>query len=58
MFDLLLGLRKDVENGAQVEVEIMGYQPLFRDFWVLRLCNGNEDVVPWVYQCLGPFCNV
>ena len=25
--------------------------PLFRDFWVLGLCNGYGDVGPWVYPC-------
>ena len=59
MFDLLLGLRQAVEDGAQVEVEIAGSRLVFfRDFWVLGLCNGNGDVGPWVYPCLGPFCNV
>jgi hypothetical protein len=60
MFDLLLGLRQAVEGGvqvAQVEAEIAGSRPLFRDFWVLGLCNGYGDVGPWVYPCLGPFCN-
>jgi hypothetical protein len=32
--------------------------PLFRGFWVSGLCNGYKDVGPWVYPCLGPFCNV
>jgi hypothetical protein len=27
-------------------------------FWVLGLCNGYGNVGPWVYPCLGPFCNV
>jgi hypothetical protein len=40
---------------AQVKVEIAGSRPLFRDFWVLGLCNGYGDVNPWVYPCLGPF---
>jgi hypothetical protein len=44
MFDLLLGLRQAVEGGVQVEVEIAGSWPLFRDFWVLGLCNGYGDV--------------
>jgi hypothetical protein len=35
-----------------------GSQPIFRDFWVWGLCNGYGDVGPWVYPCLGPFCNV
>jgi hypothetical protein len=55
MFDLLLGLRRAVEDRAQVEAEIVGSRPLFRAFWVLGLCNGNEDVDPGVYPCLGPF---
>jgi hypothetical protein len=54
MFDLLLGLRQAVEGEAQVEVEIVGSRPPFRDFWVMGLCNGYGDVVPWVYRCLGP----
>jgi hypothetical protein len=58
MFDLLLGLQQVVEGGAKVKVDIMGYRPPFRDFRVLGLCNGNGDVGPWVYPCLGPFCNV
>ena len=29
--------------------------PLFRDFWILCLCNRYGDVGPWVYPCLGPF---
>ena len=53
MFDLFLGLRQDVEGGAQVEVEITGSRPLFRYFWVWGLCNGYGDVDPWVYPCLG-----
>jgi hypothetical protein len=28
--------------------------PLFRDFWVLGLCNRYGNVIPWVYPCLGP----
>jgi hypothetical protein len=58
MFDLFLGLRQAVEGGAQVEEEIAGSWPLFRDFLVLILCNGYGDVSPCVYPCLGPFCNV
>jgi hypothetical protein len=57
MFDLLLGLRQAIEARAQVNVEIAGSQPLFRDFWVSGLCNRYGDVGPWVYPCLGPFCN-
>ena len=49
MFGLLLGLQQIVEGGAQVEAEIMGTQPLFRDFWVLVLCNGYGDVDPSFY---------
>jgi hypothetical protein len=40
MFDLLLGLRQAVEGRVQVEAEIAGSQPLFRDFRVLGLCKG------------------
>jgi hypothetical protein len=40
MFDLLLGLRQAVEGGAQVEADIAGSQPLFRDFWVLGYVMG------------------
>jgi hypothetical protein len=58
MFDLFLGLQKAVKGGAQIEVEIVGSQSLFRDFWVLGLCNGHGDVGPWVYRCLGLFFNV
>jgi hypothetical protein len=58
MFDLFFGLRQDIKGGAQVEAEIAGYGPLFRNFLVLGLCNGYGDLDPWVYQCLGPFCNV
>ena len=39
MFDLLLGLQQAVE-GVQVEAEIAGSQPLFRDFWVLGYVTG------------------
>ena len=58
MFDLFLGLRQAIKGGAQYEVEIAGSRPLFRDFWVLGLCNGYGDVGPCFYPCLGPFCNV
>ena len=58
MFDLLLGLLHAVKDRAQVEAYITGSQPLFRDFLVLDLCNRNGYVGPWVYPCLGPFCNV
>jgi hypothetical protein len=53
MFDLFLGLRQAVEGGAQGKAEIIGSPTLFRDFWVLVLCNGYGDVGPWVYPCLG-----
>jgi hypothetical protein len=58
MFELFLGLRQAVEGRTQVEAEIMGSRPLFRDFWVLSLCNGYGDVGPWVYPCLGLYFNV
>jgi hypothetical protein len=58
MFDLLLGLRQVVEGRVQVEVDITGSWPLFKDFRVLGLCSGYGDVGPWVYPCLGLFCNV
>jgi hypothetical protein len=32
--------------------------PFLGPFWVLDLCNGYGDVGPWVYPCLGLFCNV
>jgi hypothetical protein len=53
MFDLFLGLRQAVEGGAQDEAKIAGAWPLFRDFWVLGLCNRYGNVDPWVYPCLG-----
>jgi hypothetical protein len=37
MFDLFLGLQQAVEGGAQVEADIVGSQPLFRDFCVLGI---------------------
>jgi hypothetical protein len=58
MFDLLFGLRQVVKGRVQVKEKIMGSWPLFRDFWVLGLCNGYGNVSPWVYPCLGLFCNV
>jgi hypothetical protein len=58
MFDLFLGLQQAVEGGEKDEVEIIVCQPLFRDFWVLGLCNGYGYVGPWVYPLLGLFCNV
>jgi hypothetical protein len=48
MLDLFLGLRQTFEGRAQVEAEIIRFRPLFRDFWVLGLCNGYGDVIPWV----------
>ena len=48
MFDLFLGLRQAVKGGAQDEAVIAGSRPLFTDFWVLGLCNGYGNVVPWV----------
>jgi hypothetical protein len=58
MFDLFLGLQHAVEGRAQDEVEIVGSRPIFMDFWVLDLCNGYGNVSPWVYPCLGLFCNI
>jgi hypothetical protein len=46
MFDLVLGHRQAIEGGMQDEVEIMGYQPLFRAFWVFGLCNRYGNVSP------------
>ena len=39
MFDLFLGLRQDVEGGAQYEAKIAGSRQFFRYFWFLGLCN-------------------
>jgi hypothetical protein len=58
MFDLFLGLWQAVEGRAQDKVEIARSRPLFRDFGIFGLCNGYRDVGPWVYPCLGLFCNV
>jgi hypothetical protein len=58
MFDLFLGLRQVFEGGVKVEAEIARSMPLFRDFWVLGLCNRYGDVDPWTYPCLGPLYNV
>jgi hypothetical protein len=46
MFDLSLGLQHAVEGRAQIEADIAGSQPLFRDFLVLVLCNESRDVGP------------
>jgi hypothetical protein len=40
MFDQFWDFDRLVEGGAQGEAEIAGSRPLFRDFWVLGLCNG------------------
>jgi hypothetical protein len=45
-----------VERKSKQRLQDLG--TLFRDFWVLGLCNGYGDVVPWVYPCLGLSCNV
>jgi hypothetical protein len=37
MFDLFLRLRQAVEGGAQDEVKIAGFLPIFRAFWVLGI---------------------
>jgi hypothetical protein len=58
MFDLILGLRHAVKGEAQIEEEIIRSWPLFRAFLVLSLCNRYGDFFPWVYPCLGLFCNV
>jgi hypothetical protein len=58
MFDLFLGLRQAFKGGVQDEVEIVGSWPLFRYFWIFGLCNGYGNVGPWVYPCLGLFCNI
>jgi hypothetical protein len=58
MFDLILGLRQAIEGGAQDEAKIMGSQPLLGPFLGFGLCNGYGNVGPWVYPCLGLFCNV
>jgi hypothetical protein len=58
MFDLFWNfdrLSKAKHKSKRISQDL---SPLFRDFWVLGLCNGHEDVDPWVYPCLGPFCNV
>jgi hypothetical protein len=52
MFDLFQDFNKLSKRRSR------DLRPLFRDFWVLGLCNGYGDVSPWVYPCLGPFCNV
>jgi hypothetical protein len=40
MIDLFWDFYRMVEGGAHVKVEIVGSRPIFRDFWVLGLCNG------------------
>jgi hypothetical protein len=58
MFDLFWDFDKllKVEHKSKRRSQDLG--PLFRDFWVLGLCNGYGDVIPWVYPSLGPYCNV
>jgi hypothetical protein len=54
MFDLVLGHQQAVEGRAQDEANIAGSQPLFRDFWVLGLCNGYGNVDPWALPMFRP----
>jgi hypothetical protein len=58
MFDLFFDfnrLSKAERKSKQISRDL---GPLFRDFWVLGLSNRYGDFNPWVYPCLGPFCNV
>jgi hypothetical protein len=58
MFDLFWNFNRlsKAKHNSNWRSQDLG--PLFRYFWVLGLCNGYGDVNPWVYPCLGPYCNV
>jgi hypothetical protein len=58
MFDLFWDFDRLSKVERKSKQRSWDLDPLFRDFWVLGLCNGYGDVGPWVYPCLGPFCNV
>jgi hypothetical protein len=53
MFDLILGLRQNIECGAQDEVEITGSQPLFGiwDYVTIWECRpmGSPMLRPILY---------
>jgi hypothetical protein len=58
MFDLFWNFDRLSKAEHKSKWRLRDLDPLFRDFWVLGLCNEYGDVGPWVYPCLGPFCNV
>jgi hypothetical protein len=58
MFDLFWDFDKMLKVERKLKWRSRDLDPLFRDFWVLSLCSRNGDVGPWVYPCLGPYCNV
>jgi hypothetical protein len=57
MFDLFWDFDRLVEGLVQVKAKITGSCPLFRDFWVLGLCNGY-GMSPMGLPMFWPFCNV
>jgi hypothetical protein len=32
--------------------------PFLGHFWIFRIMSWDWDVSPWVYPCLGLFCNI
>jgi hypothetical protein len=58
MFDLFWDFDRMSKAERKSKRRSRDLNPLFRYIWVLGLCNGCGDVCPWVYSCLGPFCNV
>jgi hypothetical protein len=51
-FDNLL----KVERKTKQRLRDLG--PFLGPFWDLGICNGYGNVGPWVYSCLGLFCNL
>jgi hypothetical protein len=58
MFDLFWNFNRLSKAKRKLKQRLWDLNPLFRDFWVLGLSNEYGDVGPWVYPCLGTFCNV
>jgi hypothetical protein len=58
MYDLFWDFDRLLKEERKSKWRSWDLGPLFRDILVLGLCNGHGDVDPWVYPCLGPFCNI
>jgi hypothetical protein len=58
MFDLFWDFDSLSKVERKTKQRSWDLDPFLGPFWDLGICNGYGNVGPWVYPCLGLFCNI